>query len=91
MAGSWSGNPRPPPRHHGCAELPEAATMVCRYRFTLANGMPPREDRIDVMFTGDDGGRRSQMKHHGNRPDFSHGRGRCPSCCSFPSLTGRPR
>ena len=25
--------------------------MVCDYRFTLPNGLPPREDRIDVMFS----------------------------------------
>ena len=31
----------------------DAAAMVCHYRFTGTNGLPPREDRIDVTFAGD--------------------------------------
>ena len=26
----------------------DAAVLACHYRFTLTNGLPPREDRIDV-------------------------------------------
>lgn len=67
----------------------DAATMVCHYRFTAANGMPPREDRIDVMFTGD-GGETLQMKHHGTGQTFTT----ADSLSEFllvPVLTGRPR
>ena len=67
----------------------EAAAMLCHYRFTLANGLPPREDRIDVMFAGD-GGDKLQMKHHGTGQVFA-----TPDALSefllVPVLTGRPR
>ena len=67
----------------------EAAAMVCHYRFTLTNGLPPREDRIDVTFAGD-GGETLQMKHHGTGQVFA-----TPDAFSefllVPVLTGRPR
>lgn len=67
----------------------EAAAIVCHYRFTLANGLPPREDRIDVMFTGTDG-ETLQMKHHGTGQAFA-----TPEALSewllIPVLTGRQR
>src|SRR4029077_10398288 len=47
----------------------DAAAMVCPYRFTLTNGLPPREERIDVMFAGDGGG--TQMKHQGTGQVFA--------------------
>src|SRR6266542_6961339 len=28
----------------------EMASMVCHYRFTVTNGLPPREDRVEVIF-----------------------------------------
>ena len=69
----------------------EAATMVCHYRFTLTNGLPPREDRIDVMFSGDGGESETlQMKHHGSGQVFST----ADAISEFllvPVLTGRPR
>ena len=69
----------------------EAATMVCHYRFTLTNGLPPREDRIDVMFAGDGGESETlQMKHHGSGQVFST----ADAISEFllvPVLTGRPR
>ena len=58
----------------------EAAAMICRYRFTLTNGLPPREDRIDVLFAGD-GGETIQMKHTAPARCSPPPR-RCPSCCS---------
>ena len=67
----------------------EAATMVCHYRFTLTNGLPPREDRIDVTFAGD-GGETLQMKHYGSGQVFST----ADALSEFllvPVLTGRPR
>ena len=67
----------------------EAATMVCHYRFTLTNGLPPREDRIDVTFAGD-GGETLQMKHYGTGQVFAT----ADALSEFllvPVLTGRPR
>jgi hypothetical protein len=67
----------------------EAAAVVCHYRFTAKNGLPPREDRIDVTFAGD-GGETLQMKHHGTGQVFA-----TPDAFSefllVPVLTGRPR
>ncbi len=67
----------------------EAAAVVCHYRFTATNGLPPREDRIDVTFAGD-GGETLQMKHHGTGQVFA-----TPDAFSefllVPVLTGRPR
>src|SRR2546425_11475289 len=41
-----------------------AASVSCEYRFTPTNGLPPREDRLEFMFTSgvDD---TLQIKHHG--------------------------
>jgi hypothetical protein len=66
----------------------EAAAVVCHFRFTATNGLPPREDRIDVTFAGD--GETLQMKHHGTGQVFA-----TPDAFSefllVPVLTGRPR
>jgi len=67
----------------------EAAAMVCDYRFTLPNGLPPREDRFDVMFAGD-GRETLQMKHHGTGQVFAS----ADAMSEFllvPVFTGRPR
>lgn len=67
----------------------EAATMVCHYRFTPTSGLPPREDRIQVMFVGD-GDETLQMKHHGTGQVFAT----ADALSEFllvPVLTGRPR
>ena len=67
----------------------EAAAMICHYRFMLANGLPPREDRIEVMFSGD-GGETLHMKHHGTGQVFAT----ADALSEFllvPVLTGRPR
>jgi hypothetical protein len=67
----------------------DAAAMVCHFRFTLTNGLPPREDRIDVMFAGD-GGETLHMKHHGTGQVFPT----ADALSEFllvPVLTGRPR
>jgi hypothetical protein len=67
----------------------EAAAMVCHYRFTLTNGLPPREDRVDVTFA-DDGGEALQMKHHASGQMFAT----ADALSEFllvPVLTGRPR
>src|SRR5439155_8227370 len=40
------------------------AALVCHYRFTLANGLPSREDSVDLIFSRDGGGETLQMKDH---------------------------
>ena len=67
----------------------EAAAMICHYCFTLTDGLPPREDRIEVTFA-DDGGETLQMKHHGTGRVFAT----ADALSEFllvPVLTGRPR
>ncbi|MBI3401866.1 MAG: hypothetical protein HY048_10640 [Acidobacteria bacterium] len=69
----------------------DAASMVCHFRF-LADGFPPREDRIDIMFAGDGPGDDAtlQMKHHGTGQMFPT----ADALSEFllvPVLTGRPR
>lgn len=67
----------------------EAAALACHYRFTLTNGLPPREDRIEVMFAGD-GGDALQLKHHGTGQVFPT----ADALSEFllvPVMTGRPR
>ena len=67
----------------------EAAAMVCHYRFTLPNGLPPREDRIEVAFAGD-GSDTLQMRHQGTGQVFAT----ADALSEFllvPVLTGRPR
>jgi hypothetical protein len=67
----------------------EAAAMRCHYRFTLANGLPPREDRVDLVFAGDEGPA-LQIKHHGTGQVFAT----ADALSEFllvPVFTGRPR
>jgi hypothetical protein len=67
----------------------EAAALACHYRFTLANGLPPREDRIDLVLAGD-GGDLLQIKHHGTGQVFAT----ADALSEFllvPVFTGRPR
>jgi hypothetical protein len=67
----------------------DAAAVACHYRFTVKNGLPPREDRIDVTFAGD-GGETLQMKHHGTGQVFIT----ADALSEFllvPVFTGRPR
>jgi hypothetical protein len=68
----------------------DAAAVVCHYRFTVTNGLPPREDRIDVTFAGDGGETTLQMKHHGTGQVFTT----ADALSEFllvPVFTGRPR
>src|SRR5205814_10584040 len=66
-----------------------AAVIVCHYRFTLTNGLPPREDRVDVMFAGD-GSQTLQMRPHGTGQVFA-----TPDAFSefllVPAMNGRQR
>ena len=67
----------------------DAAAMGCHYRFTLTNGLPPREDRVELVFAGD-GGETLQMKHPGTGKVFAT----ADALSEFllvPVFTGRPR
>jgi len=67
----------------------DAAVTVCTYRFTVNDGMPPREDRIDVLFAGN-ATDTLQMKHRGTGQVFAT----ADALSEFllvPVLTGRPR
>jgi hypothetical protein len=68
---------------------PTTAAMVCDYRFTLLDGLPPRQDRIDIVFAGD-GGEMLQMKHHGTGQVFATADA-LSEFLLIPALTGRPR
>ena len=67
----------------------DAAVTVCTYRFSVKDGMPPREDRIDVLFAGN-ATDTLQMKHRGTGQVFAT----ADALSEFllvPVLTGRPR
>jgi hypothetical protein len=68
-----------------------AATLQCRYRFVLADGLPPREDRFDITFDGDGlDDAAAHMKHPGTGQGFAT----ADALSEFllvPVLTGRPR
>ena len=66
-----------------------AASFNCQYRFTSANGLPPREDRLEFMFTGngDDG---LQIKHPGTGQVFTNADDLSEYLLA-PVFTGRPR
>jgi hypothetical protein len=67
----------------------EGASMTCHYHFLRAGGLPPVEDRIDVMFTGD-GGEVVQMKHHKTGQVLATAAA-LSELLLVPVLTGRPR
>jgi hypothetical protein len=82
---------KPPPAAVSLTVTPnlETAAMLCHYRFTLPHGLPPREDRIDIMFAGD-GVETLRMKHHGTGQVFAT----ADALSEFllvPVLTGRTR
>jgi hypothetical protein len=67
----------------------DAAGMACHFRFTASNGLPPREDRFDMIFAGD-GGETLRIKHHGTGQVFPT----ADALSEFlltPVFTGRPR
>jgi hypothetical protein len=66
-----------------------AAAMVCHFRFMLADGLPPREDRFEVMFAGESGDS-LLMRHHHTGQVFATADG-LSEFLLVPVLTGRPR
>ncbi len=67
----------------------EAAAVGCHYRFTPTNGLPPREERLELVFAGS-GGETLQMKHHGTGQVFSSAEA-VAEYLLVPVFTGRPR
>ncbi len=81
--------PAPPAVSLTVAPHLEAAAMGCHYRFTPTSGLPPREDRFELVFAGD-GGETLQMKHPGTGKVFTT----ADALSEFllvPVFTGRPR
>jgi hypothetical protein len=50
----------------------DAASVACEYRFTNANGMPPREDRFELMFASDGVAGGLVFKHLGTGQTFAN-------------------
>jgi hypothetical protein len=67
----------------------EAAAVGCHYRFTMTNGLPPREDRLELVFAGS-GGETLQLKHHGTGQVFASADA-ISEYLLVPVFTGRPR
>jgi hypothetical protein len=67
----------------------ETASMSCHYLWILPHGLPPREDRFDVIFAGDEG-EILHVKHPGTGQVFTT----TDALSEFllvPVLTGRQR
>lgn len=67
-----------------------AASFRCEYRFTLTDGLPPREDRLEFTFTGGGGDETLHIKHHGTGQVFTNADA-LSEYLLIPVLTGRPR
>lgn len=66
----------------------EAAAMTCHYRTTPAGGLPPREDRIELVFAGS-GPETLQIKTHAGQVFASADA--LSEYLLAPVFTGRPR
>jgi hypothetical protein len=82
---------KPPPSAVSLTVTPnlDLGTLICAYGFTTTDGLPPREDRVDIRFV-DDGTEALRMKHNGTGKMFA----RVDDLSEFllvPVLTGRPR
>jgi hypothetical protein len=67
----------------------QSASVSCRYRFTPTNGLPPREDRLELMFTGN-GDDVLHIKHQGTGQVFTTADA-LSEYLLVPVFTGRPR
>jgi hypothetical protein len=59
----------------------------------MTNGLPPREDRLELVFAGNgenDGGETLQLKHHGTGQVFASADA-ISEYLLVPVFTGRPR
>ena len=66
-----------------------SAAVGCQYRFIPTNGLPPREDRIELGFIGD-GDQNLAIKHHGTGQVFTSADD-LSEYLLLPVFTGRPR
>jgi hypothetical protein len=82
---------KPPPQAVSLtvAPRPDAAAMACHYRFMPTNDMPPRDDRFELVFAGDEGPA-LQIKHHGTGQVFATAEA-VSEFLLVPVFTGRPR
>ena len=67
----------------------ETAAMDCHYRFTSSNGLPPREDRVELVFAAD-GAETLQIKTQRTGQVFASADALSEYLLS-PVFTGRPR
>lgn len=67
----------------------ETASISCHYRFALTNGLPPREERFNLMFVGEEG-ESLHLRHHGTGQVFLT-TGVLSEFLLMPVLTGRSR
>ena len=67
----------------------ETAAVNCRYRFTSPNGLPPREDRLELVFAPD-GAETLQIKSQQTGQVFA-GADALSEYLLGPVFTGRPR
>ena len=82
-------NPASPPVSLTVEPRLEAATLACGYRFTSTGGLPPRDDRFELVFAGDGGGV-LQMKHQGTWRVFATADA-LSEFLLLPVFTARPR
>jgi hypothetical protein len=89
--------PAPPAVSLTVAPRLEAAAVGCHYRFTMTNGLPPREDRLELVFAGHggnggegNGGETLQLKHLGTGQVFASADA-ISEYLLVPVFTGRPR
>jgi hypothetical protein len=66
-----------------------AGSISCTYRFTLTDGLPPREDRLEFMFSAN-GGDVLHLKHQGTGQLFTDADA-LSEYLLVPVFTGRPR
>jgi hypothetical protein len=67
----------------------QTASVRCEYRFTPTNGLPPREDRIEFVFTSD-GGETLHIRHPGTGQVFTNAEA-LSEYLLVPVFTGRAR
>jgi hypothetical protein len=66
------------------------ASISCAFRFTPTNGLPPREDRLEFIFTSNGGSDTLQIKLQGTGQAFADADA-LSEYLLVPVFTGRPR
>jgi len=68
----------------------DVAALRCHYRFTATDGLPPREDRLELMFAEDGDAGVVRLKDHGTGQAFTTSDA-LSEFLLVPVFTGRPR